>query len=56
MSLFSGDNSVGTAFSKRRQFRRAVRVLRQLDDHQLGDIGVTRGTIEDEARKLVYGR
>lgn len=41
------------ACAARRQHRRAVRALQQLDDHILRDIGVFRGEIPEVAR---YGR
>jgi uncharacterized protein YjiS (DUF1127 family) len=38
-----------------RRYREAVRELSQLSDHELSDIGIRRGDIEDIARRPVAG-
>jgi uncharacterized protein YjiS (DUF1127 family) len=39
-----------------RRYREAVRELSQLSDHELSDIGIRRGDIEDIARRSLAGK
>lgn len=39
-----------SASSKERSYRRAAKALRELDDHMLNDIGLSRGEIDSAVR------
>ena len=39
-----------------RRYREAVRELSQLSDHELSNIGIRRGDIEDIARRSLAGK
>ena len=44
------------AWERFRAYRATLAELRALTDRQLGDVGLTRATLEETARRAVYGR
>ena len=44
------------AWEKFRAYRATLADLRALTDRQLGDVGLTRATLREAARRAVYGR
>ena len=44
------------AWERFRAYRATLADLRALTDRQLGDVGLTRATLKETARRAVYGR
>ena len=44
------------AWGKFQAYRATLADLRSLTDRQLGDVGLTRATLKETARRAVYGR
>jgi uncharacterized protein YjiS (DUF1127 family) len=48
--------TISETLKARRRYREAVSELSKLSDHELSDIGISRGDIEYVARRPVEGR
>ena len=44
------------AWERFQAYRATLAGLRELTDRQLGDVGLTRATLKETARRAVYGR